>query len=123
MATASRADIAAKVRPPMLKIYPQLAPVRIDHAWGGTLAITLRRMPYLAQLRPGLWTASGYSGHGVAMAVMAGRILAEAIHGEAARFEVMAAIRARAFPGGPALRSPLLALAMTWYALRDRLGL
>ena len=117
------ADIAAKVRPPLLSIYPQLKGVRIDHAWGGTLAITMRRMPLFARPRPDLWSAGGYSGHGVAMAVMAGRILAEAICGQTGRYDTMAALPAPAFPGGAALRSPLLALAMTWYGLRDRLGL
>jgi gamma-glutamylputrescine oxidase len=116
-------NIAALVRKPMLEIYPQLADARIDHAWGGTLAISVSRMPYFGKPRPGLWSASGYSGHGVALAVMAGRILAEAIDGETARFDVMARVRTPSFPGGTALRSPILALAMTWFSLRDRLGL
>jgi gamma-glutamylputrescine oxidase len=115
-------DIAAKVRAPMLSIYPQLAGTRITHAWGGTLAITRSRMPLFDRARPGLWSASGYSGHGVAMAVMAGKILAEAIHGDLARFDVMAAARPPALPPLGPLRTPLLASAMMWYALRDRLG-
>ncbi len=114
-------DIAAKVRAPMLSIYPQLADARITHAWGGTLAITRSRMPDFARPRPGLWSASGYSGHGVAMATLAGRILAEAIHGDLARFDVMAAARPPALPPLGPLRTPLLASAMMWYALRDRL--
>ncbi len=68
-------------------------------------------------------SASGYSGHGVAMATLAGQILAETIAGTAERFDVMANLPQPHFPGGVALRSPLLALAMTWYSLRDRLGL
>ncbi|MDF0599942.1 FAD-binding oxidoreductase [Psychromarinibacter sp. C21-152] len=115
-------DIAAKVRKPMLKIYPQLRDVRIDHAWGGTLAITRSRLPDFARPAPGLWSASGYSGHGVALATLAGRILAEAIHGDLARFDTMARVRPPALPAlGPA-RTPMMALAMKWYALRDRLG-
>jgi gamma-glutamylputrescine oxidase len=68
------ADIAAKVRGPLARVYPGLADVPITHAWGGTLAITRSRMPHVARLGTGIWSASGYSGHGVAMAVMAGRI-------------------------------------------------
>ncbi|MGR3757839.1 MAG: NAD(P)/FAD-dependent oxidoreductase [Tranquillimonas sp.] len=117
------ADIAAKVRRPMLEIYPQLRDVRITHAWGGTLAITRSRMPYFAQPTPNVWSASGYSGHGVAMALMAGRILSEALAGQAERFDVMARVPVPPFPGGTRFRSPLLALAMSWFALRDRLGL
>jgi len=114
-------DIAALVRGPMLAIYPQLRDVAMTHAWGGTLAITMNRMPHFSRAG-GVYTASGYSGHGVAMAVMAGQMIAEAVAGDATRFDTMARIKAPPFPGGTALRSPLLALAMTWYGLRDRLG-
>jgi len=114
-------DVAGFVRAHMRKIYPGLAAVPITHAWGGTLAVTMNRMPFLRRLRPGLYTAAGYSGHGLAIATLAGKLLAEAIDGDTARFDLMSAIPAAKFPGGPLLRAPTLALAMTWYALRDRL--
>ncbi|MBF9031393.1 FAD-dependent oxidoreductase [Rhodobacterales bacterium HKCCE3408] len=117
------ADIAAMVRKPMSRIFPHLKDVVIDDAWGGTLAITMRRMPHFARPRPGLWSASGYSGHGVSTATLAGRMIAEAIQGDSAAFDTMEAIPAPAFPGGTALRWPLLVSAMLWYGLRDRLGI
>ncbi len=117
------ADIAAKVRRPMLEIYPQLAGVRIDHAWGGTLAITMTRLPCFRRVAANVLSASGYSGHGVALATLAGRILAEAVAGQAGRFDLMAGLPQPRFPGGVALRWPMLVTAMTWYSLRDRLGL
>ena len=116
------ADIAAKVRKPMTEIFPHLRDVKIDYAWGGTLAITLKRMPYLARLGANLLTASGYSGHGVGTATHAGQLMALAIRGQAEGFDTMARVPAPAFPGGAALRNPLLVLAMTWFSLRDRLG-
>jgi gamma-glutamylputrescine oxidase len=116
-------DIRATVRKPMLEIFPHLQDVALEYAWGGTLAITMRRMPYLARLAPNILTASGYSGHGVGTATHAGRLMAEAVRGEASGFDCMARVPAPAFPGGTALRSPLLVLAMTWFSLRDRLGL
>ena len=115
-------DIAAVVRPKLEAVYPQLRGVHIDHAWGGTLAITRSRMPYFVR-RGGVLSASGYSGHGVALACLAGEILAEAARGETRRFDAFASLPAKAFPGGGAMRTPLLAMAMTWYAARDRLGL
>ena len=115
-------DIAAKVRPALAQVYPRLADVRIDHAWGGTLAITSHRLPHFARPAPSVYSAAGYSGHGVALAVMAGRVLAEVIGGNAARFDLLAGLPAMRFPGGGA-RAPLLALAMRWYSLRDRLGI
>jgi gamma-glutamylputrescine oxidase len=116
-------DIAAKVRGPMLKVFPQLAGVPITHAWGGTLAITMTRLPHFARPAPNMLSASGYSGHGVALATLAGQVMAEAVAGQAGRFDVMARIPCPPFPGGARLRTPLLALAMSWFALRDRLGI
>lgn len=115
-------DIVKTVSKPMLEVYPQLADARIDYAWGGTLAITMNRMPCFARPGQNLLSASGYSGHGVAMATLAGRLLAEAAAGTAERFDVMANLPQPRFPGGTALRWPLLVAAMTWYSLRDRLG-
>ncbi|MBD8876231.1 NAD(P)/FAD-dependent oxidoreductase [Roseibium polysiphoniae] len=116
-------DIKSFVRKPMSEIYPQLKDVRIDYGWGGTLAISPKRMPYFARIHPNVLSASGYSGHGVAMATFAGKVLAEAVYGTAARFDAFEQIRVPAFPGGDKLRYPLLVLAMTWYSLRDKLGI
>ena len=115
-------DIAATVRKPMTEIFPHLRDVRIDHAWGGTLAITMRRLPYLARLAPNILNASGYSGHGLGTATHAGKLMADAIAGQAEGFDTMARIPTRPFPGGAGVRTPLLVLAMTWFSLRDRLG-
>ncbi|KRS14681.1 oxidoreductase [Roseovarius atlanticus] len=115
-------DIAALVRKPMTQIFPHLRDVKIDHAWGGTLAITMKRMPYLARVAPNVLSASGYSGHGVGMATFSGKLMADAVRGEAEGFDTLARVPAPTFPGGTAFRSPLLVLAMTWYATRDRLG-
>jgi len=114
-------DLAAKARKPMIEIFPQLADAKITHAWGGTLAITLSRLPYLRRLQDGVMSASGYSGHGVALATLSGALMAEAITGDSPRFDTMARLAHRAFPGPRRWRTPLLALAMSWYALRDRL--
>ena len=115
-------DIDKTVRKPMIDIYPHLKDIRFDYTWGGTLAITMRRLPYLTRLAPNILSASGYSGHGVGTATQAGKLMADAIAGEATGFDTMARIPNTPFPGGAALRTPLLTLAMTWYALRDRLG-
>jgi gamma-glutamylputrescine oxidase len=115
------ADIARFVRPYMLKIYPQLVDARIDYAWGGGLAITLNRLPHFGRLSPHVYFAQGYSGQGVAMAHLAGLLLAEVIRGTAERFDVFARLPTPPFPGGRWLRWPALVLGMTYFALRDRL--
>lgn len=115
-------DIASFVRKPMSQVYPQLADTRIDYAWGGTLAVTLNRMPHFGRVgKHGTYFAHGYSGQGVAMATLAGKLLAEAIAGEAEKFDLFGKIPTRRFPGGDLLRWPGLVLGMTYYALRDRL--
>ncbi|MGB0507234.1 MAG: NAD(P)/FAD-dependent oxidoreductase [Pikeienuella sp.] len=114
-------NIGAKVRKAMLAIYPGLKDTRIDYAWGGTLAITMNRMPHFERLAGNMLSCSGYSGHGVALATLAGQIAAETVAGQAERFDLMAKVPTQRFPGGAALRSPLLALAMLWFSLRDRL--
>jgi len=114
-------NLVEKAQRPMLEIYPQLKDTKIDFAWGGTLAITMNRMPDFAQLSANIFSASGYSGHGVAMACLAGKLMAEAIAGTAERFDIMANVPGSKFPGGTLMRLPLLALAMSWFSLRDRL--
>jgi len=72
---------------------------------------------------PNILSGAGFSGHGVALSGMAGRVMAEAVIGQTGRLDVMAALPVPPFPGGAAMRAPLLTLAMTWFALRDRLGI
>jgi gamma-glutamylputrescine oxidase len=115
-------DLVKTVRKPMLEVYPQLADARIDYAWGGTLAITMNRMPCFARPGQNVFSASGYSGHGVAMATLAGKLMAEAVVGSAERFDILANLPQPRFPGGVAFRWPMLVMAMTWYSMRDRLG-
>ncbi|RYH09314.1 FAD-binding oxidoreductase [Tropicimonas sp. IMCC6043] len=114
------ADIRAKVRRPMLEVFPQLRDVSLDYAWGGTLAITMNRMPHFDRLAGNILSFSGYSGHGLAMATLAGQIAAETLAGQAERFDAMASVPIPRFPGGPRFRTPLLVLAMLWYSLRDK---
>ena len=114
-------DIKAFVRPHMLEVYPQLEGAAVEYGWGGTLAVTAKRLPYFVRLSDNVLSASGYSGQGVALATLAGQLLAEAIAGNGERFDIMARIPSIPFPGGKHLRSPMLVLAMTYYALRDRL--
>ena len=114
-------DIAADVRKPMLEIYPQLRDIKVDYAWGGTLGVTMNRLPHFARLSGNIFSAGGFSGHGVAMGTLAGRIMADAVAGQAGDFDVMANIPTQKFPGGTFFRWPLLVLAMTWFSLRDKL--
>ncbi len=114
-------DIASAVRKPMTEIFPQLKGARIDHAWGGTLGITMNRMPHYERIGGNILTLSGFSGAGVALGTLSGQIAAETIAGQAERFDIMAKVSTKPFPGGPMFRTPLLVLAMLWFSLRDKL--
>jgi gamma-glutamylputrescine oxidase len=116
------ADIANFVRKPMLQIHPELEKTRIDFAWGGTLAVTLNRLPHFGTLDNGrILYAQGYSGQGVALATLAGKLISEKIDGEDNRFEAIASLPTPQFPGGTMLRWPAMVLGMAYYALRDRI--
>ena len=114
------ADMAAFARGHMLKVFPQLERARIDYAWGGLVSITMSRLPHVGRTGD-LFFAHGYSGLGVLLPALTGKVLAEAMAGTAERFDVLAGLAPPEFPGGAALRSPLYVLGMLWYALRDRL--
>lgn len=105
----------------MLRVFPQLAGTRIDYHWGGTIDITMNRAPHFGRLHPNVWFLQGYCGHGLALSGIAGSIVAEAIAGLSERFDLMARIPHRDFPGGALLRRPVLVLAMLWFRLRDLL--
>lgn len=114
-------DIANFVRKPMLRVFPQLKDTKIDYAWGGTLALTLNRMPHFGHLKPNIVYAHGYSGQGINMATLGGKLAAEAISGTAERFDMMAKVPIHKFPGGTLLRYPGMVAGMLFYALQDRL--
>lgn len=109
------------MRTKMLAVFPQLHDVKVEYFWGGQVAITMNRMPHLGRLSPTTFFAHGYSGHGVALAGMAGRVMAEAIRGTAERFDLFTRIPHTPFPGGRRFRTPALVLAMLWFRLRDML--
>jgi gamma-glutamylputrescine oxidase len=113
--------IAAATRARMTRVFPQLRDVKLQFAWGGHVDITRNRAPDFGRLNPDVYYLQGFSGHGIALAGMAGKLLSEAIAGDAGRFDVFARIPHDGFPGGPALRRPALVLAMTYYRIRDLL--
>lgn len=114
-------NLGAYMKPRMTAVFPQLKDVRIDHAWGGYIAITSNRIPDCGRLAPNVFYAHGYSGQGVALAGMYGKLMAECIRGQAERFDLLARIKHLPFPGG-ALRTPLLVGAMLYYRLKDAFG-
>ncbi|MFN3357884.1 MAG: NAD(P)/FAD-dependent oxidoreductase [Pseudomonas sp.] len=116
------ADIAGYMQPKLLKVFPQLADTAIAFQWGGMIGITANRFPQVGRLKqyPNVFYAQGYSGHGLNVTHWCARLLAEAIHaGHSQGLDIFSQVPHMTFPGGKALRSPLLALGMLWYRLRE----
>jgi len=115
------ARIAASTRSRMVAVFPQLTDVRVEHAWGGYIDITRNRAPHFGRLGANVYFMQGFSGQGIVLAGLAGKLVAEAVAGEAERFDIFARIPHHGFPGGVALRRPALVLAMLYYRLKDLL--
>jgi gamma-glutamylputrescine oxidase len=114
-------NTANATRARMLKVFPQLADTKIEYAWGGYVDISMSRSPDFGRIAPNIYYLQGYSGHGVALTGIAGKLVADAIAGHAERFDLFTKLEHRNFPGGKTLRTPLLVLAMLWYRLKDLL--
>ena len=115
-------DMAGTLHTRMVEMFPQLNDVTFDFVWGGTLGVTMTRLPALFRVRRNVLSASGYSGQGVALSHISGHVLAEAIAGDSEKFDVLSLLPGRPFPFGRHLQGSTMALAMAWYRLRDRLG-
>ena len=126
--TVTPTHLAESMRQRMVLTFPQLASARIEYAWGGFVDISMNRAPDFGRLPAtdgavqNVYYLQGFSGHGLALTGLAGRVVAEAMAGDASRFDVFARLKHRAFPGGALLRTPALVLGMAWYRLRDMLG-
>ena len=114
------ADITSYIRKKMKAVFPSLADVEVDYAWSGRIGITVDRIPHFGMIGKNAFFVQGFSGHGVALTGVAAEILAEAVAGDRQRFDVFAAIRHLPFPGG-IFRTPVLALGMSYYKIKDRL--
>jgi gamma-glutamylputrescine oxidase len=119
--TAEPAGIRNAIRRQIAEIYPGLKDVEITHAWGGYVGITMPRKPFVREVMPNVISAGGYSGHGVMLSNFTGKLYAEMVAGNRDRLKLLKELKIPPFPGGRALRSPLLFLALNWYALRDRI--
>lgn len=114
-------DIHIHIRRQIAEIYPALKDIPITHGWGGYVGITMPRKPFVREVMPNVISAGGYSGHGVMLSNFVGKLYAETVAGNRNRLKLFEELKIPAFPGGRRFRTPLLFLALNWYALRDRI--
>ncbi len=119
--TTTPPDLLSSMRRRMLAVFPQLADVAVSHAWGGFVDITMNRAPDFGRLGDNIYYLQGFSGHGLVLSGMAGKLAAQAIAGQAERFDLMARIKHHPFPGGALMRTPALVLGMLYYQIKDLL--
>ena len=114
-------DITTHIRRQITEIYPQLQDIEITHSWGGSVGITMPRQPFVREVMPNVISAGGYSGHGVMLANFMGKLYAETVTGNRERLRQFEMLKVPAFPGGRTFRAPLLFLALSWFAMMDRI--
>jgi gamma-glutamylputrescine oxidase len=116
-------SLMSAMRARLLQSFPQLQDVGMQYAWGGFVDISMNRAPDFGRLGTdqNVYYLQGFSGHGLALTGLAGRLVAEAMHGDATRFDTFARLRHRPFPGGRLMRTPALVLGMAYYRLKDML--
>jgi len=113
--------IKKRHRRKLSRVYPQLANVGIDYAWGGTIGIPVNRVPLLGRLAQGVFYCQGYSGHGVNVTHLAGRIMADAVAGSVEQFDMFADVKPFIVPGAATFTKPMVTLGMMYYQIKDRL--
>lgn len=113
-------DLHGPIRRQIVEVYPQLKDVELTHSWGGYVGITMPRTPFVREVMPNVISAGGYSGHGVMLSNFVGKLFAETVLGNRERLRLFEELKIPPFPGGTKLRTPLLFLALNWYAMRDR---
>ncbi|MBY5733887.1 FAD-binding oxidoreductase [Rhizobium leguminosarum] len=113
-------DISLHIRRQIAEIYPDLKDIEITHAWGGNVGITMPRQLFVREVMPGVISIGGYSGHGVMLSNYCGKLYAETVLGKSRDLDLFTSLDIPAFPGGARMRAPLLFLALSWFALRDK---
>lgn len=114
-------NLVSSMRKRMLDVFPQLSDLEVPYAWGGFVDITMNRAPDFGRLGNNIYYLQGFSGHGLALTGMAGKLVAESIAGQAERFDLLAKIKHHPFPGGSLMRTPALVLGMLYYQIKDLL--
>ncbi|MEZ5917617.1 MAG: FAD-binding oxidoreductase [Parvularculaceae bacterium] len=115
-------DVEGALAPRMRKVLPQLEKTRIDYRWGGVIGIPLNRVPLIGKLEANVFYVQGYSGHGVNCSHIAAEILADAVEANFADMDVFESVTHFKIPAADMVGSPMLALGMTYFRLRDALG-
>ncbi len=120
--TRTPPNLKAVMAQRMGEVFPELRSTPVDYVWGGFVDISMNRAPDFGRLGDNLYYLQGFSGHGVALTGLAGRLVAESVAGQAGRFDVFTRLKHHEFPGGALLRTPSLALGMLWHRMKDALG-
>ena len=115
------AVIKRRHRKKLSRLYPQLANIKIDYAWGGTIGVPIKRVPLMGRISPNIFYCQGYSGHGVNVTHLAGQILADTVAGSLERFDMFANVKPLIVPGAQLFRKPMVTLGMMYYQIKDRL--
>ena len=104
------------------KILPGLEKFKAWCTWSGHVAITVNRFPHIGSIDNNIFFAQGYSGHGLAITTMVGKMLAEVISYQNNNLSLFEKFKHKNFPGFGIIDKPLLVLAMSYFKLKDHLS-
>jgi len=116
----SDAAVARHIARRVARAFPVLADLPVEFGWSGVVDISRNRLLDLGR-DDGLWHAQGFSGHGVALATLSGKLIADAIGGDDAGFRQFADIPHRPWRGGPTLGAAAFAAHLAWRVVRRNL--
>ncbi len=114
--------IKIEIKKRMVSVFPELSEVRVDYAWSGNVAVSLKKIPQLGKIAKNIFYSQGYSGHGVAPTHMAAKVIADAIDGDDEVLNTLSSVNHIQLPGGKWFSSPATAIGMMYYQLKDKIA-
>jgi len=114
--------IKVEIKKRMVSVFPELSETKVDYAWSGNVAVSLKKIPQLGRLDDNIFYSQGYSGHGVAPTHMAAKVIADAVNGEDEILNLLSSVKHIQLPGGKWFSSPATAIGMMYYQLMDKIA-
>ena len=114
--------IKIEIKKRMVSVFPELSDIKVDYAWSGNVAVSLKKIPQLGRIDKNIFYSQGYSGHGVAPTHMAAKVIADAVDGDHEILNLLSSVQHIQLPGGKWFSSPATAIGMMYYQLKDKIA-
>ncbi|GAB5389185.1 MAG: FAD-binding oxidoreductase [Alphaproteobacteria bacterium] len=118
--TSQPTRLAAMLTSDIAKVYPDFKGLQVSHVWSGLMGYCVHKMPLIGELKPGLWVATGFGGHGLNTTAMAGHLVGTGIAEQDDRWKLFTPF-STTWGGGPVGR---IATQVEYWRLQmlDKIG-